>query len=364
MPACLTTLSRATTDTLAWSRVLIRALLSVLLLVGLATPAAAETAVSRHGHLRVVGNRIVDQQGQPVVLRGMSFFWSQWQGRYYNESTVRWLRDDWNVNVVRAAMGVHSDGYLAHPARERRKVEQVIDAAIKLGLYVIVDWHAHEPEPEQAAAFFERIARKYGRRPNIIYETWNEPLREHDWSTVIKPYHLAVIPRIRSIDPDNLVVAGTQTWSQDVDKAAADPLPFTNLAYTLHFYAGTHRQELRDKAASALSAGAALFVTEWGTSEASGAGLLDTEETKRWFDFMEANKLSYLNWSIADKAETSAALMPGADARGGWTCGMISPSGRLVRGHLLRMNPHPAVQGSSSARMRVPGTVKNKARAC
>ncbi len=321
---------------------LVRAALAALALL-VAAPAAAQTPVERHGDLRVQGNRIVDRSGRPVVLRGMSLFWSQLdgQGKYFNERAIRWLRDDWNVNVVRAAIGVHRDGYIDHPEREARKAEVVIDAAIKLGLYVIVDWHAHQPASAEAAAFFERIARKYGRTPNLIYETYNEPLREHDWKTVIKPFHEAVIPRIRAIDPDNLIVAGTQTWSQDVDKAAADPLRDRNLAYTLHFYAGTHRQELRDKAQRALDLGAALFVTEWGTSEANGNDKLDAAETRLWWDFLEKNQLSYLNWSVADKDETSAALVPGAAPTGGWADRAISPSGRLVREQLRLQNPKP-----------------------
>lgn len=47
---------------------------------------------------------MVDRHGDPVVLRGMSLFWSQWQPQYYNASAVRWLRDDWNINVIRVAM--------------------------------------------------------------------------------------------------------------------------------------------------------------------------------------------------------------------------------------------------------------------
>jgi endoglucanase len=316
----------------------------LVLLLFLASPAFAQTPVERHGQLRVEGNRIVDQRGAPVMLRGMSLFWSQWGGRYYNRSAISWLVRDWNVNVVRVAMAVHEDGYLAHPEREMRKVTAVIDAAIEQGIYVIVDWHAHHPEPEAAGAFFARIAARYGRHPNIIYETWNEPLREHGWGDVVRPYHEAVIPRIRAHDPDNLIVAGTPSWSQDVDVAARDPLLFANVAYTLHFYAGTHREELRDKARAALDAGIALMVTEWGTSEATGAGRLDAAETRLWWDFMEENGLSYLNWSITDKDETSAALRPGAPARGGWRERFISPSGRLVRARLRALNP-PASSG-------------------
>ncbi|HEY0044158.1 MAG TPA: glycoside hydrolase family 5 protein [Allosphingosinicella sp.] len=320
-----------------------------LLLTFAAVPAAAETAVERHGQLRVDGNRIVDKNGDSVVLRGMSLFWSQWQPEFYNERAIRWLRDDWNLNVIRAAVAVHQGGYMKNPAAETRRAEAAIDAAIKLGIYVLVDWHAHHPEPKAAGAFFTHIARKYGRHPNIIYETFNEPLRDQDWSTVIKPYHMAVIPKIRAEDPDGLVVAGTQTWSQDVDKAAADPLPFGNVAYTLHFYAGTHQQELRDKATVALNKGVALFVTEYGSTDANGDGPVYEEETARWFAFMEGNQLSYLNWSVSIKPESSAALLKGASFKGGWPERVISKSGRLVRDQLRRMNPPQSAPESAKA---------------
>lgn len=325
-------------------------LLLAALLLGVSASALAETPVERHGQLSVRGNQVVDKNGEPVLLRGMSLFWSQWQGKYYNEPAVRWLRDDWNVNVVRAAMAVHAGGYTTNRNAERKKVEAVIDAAIENGIYVVVDWHAHEPEPKLAAEFFEAIARKYGDKPNLIYETYNEPLPKHGWKDVLKPYHQTVISRIRAVDPDNLVVAGTRSWSQDVDEAAADPLPFTNVAYTLHFYAGTHKQGLRDKAATAMKRGAALFVTEYGTTEATGDGPVDRAETQRWWDFMEKHKISYLNWSVADKRETSAVLMPGASPTGGWPSSMVTPSGKFVRDRLRKMNPNAGAAATASAR--------------
>jgi endoglucanase len=302
---------------------------------------AAQTAVERHGRLSVKGNTIVDEHGRPVILRGMSLFWSQWGGQFYNADCVKWLRDDWHCTVVRAAIGVGSGGYLKNPAAERQKAETVIQAAIDLGLYVIVDWHAHDAQTAAAQEFFSQIAQKYGKHPNVIYETWNEPIRQ-DWATVIKPYHEAVLQKIREHDPDNLVVCGTAMWSQQVDKAAANPVKGKNVAYTLHFYSSTHKQELRDRAKSALDQGAALFVTEWGASEASGNGRLDVVETKRWLDFLDEHHLSRCNWSVIDKRETSAALMPGAPATGGWTPEQLTPSGRLVRDDLRAKNPAPA----------------------
>jgi endoglucanase len=294
----------------------------------------SRTPVKRHGRLRATGNRILDERGQPVTLRGMSLFWSQWKPQFYQSSTIAWLRDGWKADVVRAAMAVHHGGYLEHPEAEAAKVRVVIDAAIELGIYVIVDWHAHYPEAAAATRFFDEIAGRYAGHPNLIYETWNEPLPEHDWSTLIKPYHSELITVIRRHDPAALIVAGAQSWSQDVDKSAADPLPFCNVAYSLHFYAGSHGETLRAKASAALNAGAALMVTEWGTSEADGAGVLDVGETRLWWSFLEQNQLSDVNWSICDKEETSAALVPGACGSGGWPGDLLSPSGRMVRDRL------------------------------
>jgi endoglucanase len=304
------------------------------------TGTKGDTAVARHGRLRVKGNRITGKDGRPAVLRGMSLFWSQWIGKYYNPAVVNWLRDDWRCTVVRAALAVEPDGYLADPEREKRKVTAVVDAAIAAGIYVIVDWHDHNAHQhtEQAQAFFADMARRYAKHPNVIYEPFNEPLENHTWAGDIKPYHEAVLRSIRRHDPEALVVCGSRAWSQRVDEAARDPLKDPNVAYTLHYYAATHKQWLRDTARRALDAGAALMVTEFGTTEASGDGPVDAEESRRWWEFLEANGISWCNWSVADKAESSAALKPGASERGGWPTGAITTSGLLVRAEIRRRN--------------------------
>lgn len=313
-----------------------RLFLAIALLLG-STSASAETPVERHGQLRIEGTRLLDRHGAPVTLRGMSLFWSQWIPRYYNEATLRRLRDEWGITVIRAALAVEHGGYLENPEAEAAKIERVIEAASTLGLYVIVDWHAHQPHPEDAADYFGKLAARYGDRPNIIYETYNEPLPEHGWAAVLKPYHERVVAAIRAHDPDNIVVLGTRSWSQDVDEAAADPVAGTNLAYTLHFYAASHKQPYRDKAQRALDRGIALFVTEYGTTQASGDESIDAAEAQIWWDWMEARGISYANWSIADKDEKSAIFKPGTATDGRWRDSDVTESGRLVRAQLRKM---------------------------
>lgn len=286
--------------------------------------------------LKVQGNQIL-ANGRAASFAGNSLFWSNtgWGGeKYYNARTVAWLKNDWNANLVRAAMGVdESGGYLSDAAGNKARVIAVADAAIANDMYVIIDWHSHRAEQNQpqAVAFFQDMARRYGNTNNVIYEIYNEPLQV-SWSGTIKPYAQAVISAIRAIDPDNLIIVGTPTWSQDVDVASRDPIRgYANIAYTLHFYAGTHGQFLRDKAQVALNNGVALFVTEWGAVNADGNGGVATAETNAWVNFMKTKKLSNANWALNDKAEGASALKPGASVDGGWTASQLTASGTLAR---------------------------------
>ncbi len=297
------------------------------------------TAVEYYGQLKVSGNRITGKVDSAVQLRGMSFYWSQWIGKYYNASCVKWLKDDWYCNVVRAAMAVEEGGYLTNPDIEKQKVIDVVDAAIANGMYVIIDWHDHHASDhlQQATKFFVEMAKKYGNKPNIIYEPFNEPLQV-SWKSVIKPYHQSIIDSIRHYDPHNLIICGTPTWSQDVDVAANDTLVGTNIAYTLHFYSGTHKQALRDKAKIAMDKGIALLVTEYGTTDATGDGVVNENETNTWYTFLDANKISWCNWSIADKAESSAALFLGTSSDGNWMNYQLTTSGSFVRLEMRNKN--------------------------
>ncbi len=321
---------------------LLVAFATLLAQTGCASPTAptpptptAPGIVSEHGRLQVAGNRIVGTHGRPVSLAGVSFGWSQWEAaRFYNAGTVSWLKQDWNASIVRAALGVHEEpgSYLQKPAANLARVTTVVDAAIAADLYVLIDWHDHHAEEhtDLAVAFFADMAKRYGHLPNVIYEIYNEPL-VISWPDKIKPYAEKVIAAIRAHDPDNLIVVGTPRWSQDVDVAAADPIKDPNVAYTLHFYAGTHKAALRAKAEKALALGAALMVTEWGTCNADGKGAVDEASVREWMDFIRRHELSHCNWAVYDKRETASIIRPRAPGKGGWKDTDLTPSGKLAR---------------------------------
>lgn len=332
--------------------------LLILMAASLFVPKKVEAATP-YGQLKVVGNQLCNSSGQAVQLKGMSSHGLQWYGHYMNRDSINFMKNAWGANVVRAAMYTEERGYISNPSLMKSRTKEVVEAAIEAGIYVIIDWHIlSDGNPnihrEQAKAFFEEMARTYGNYPNVIYEICNEP-NGVSWSGEIKPYAEYIIPAIRAIDPDNIIIVGTSTWSQDVDIAANDPLPYSNIMYACHFYAGTHTQWLRDKIDNALSKGIAVFISEWGTSDATGDGGPYLAEAQRWIDFMDARKLSWCNWSLCDKNEVSAALRGGASTNGGSTNAQLSKSGKFVSRNMKPVTiPTPIITPTPTPQVPTP----------
>ena len=295
--------------------------------------------VSEHGQLKVQGIHLVDKNNQPVVLRGISFGWSNWYGKFYTGQTVDWLVSDWKCTVVRAAMGVEPDGaYLSNPQLQTELATNVIEGAIKNDIYVIIDWHSHGIRTQEAVDFFKKMATKYGNYPNIIYEIFNEPVRQ-SWEDV-KAYSNAVIQAIREIDKNNIILVGCPHWDQDITVAADSPITgYSNLMYTLHFYAATHKDDLREKANYALSKSLPLFVSECAAMEASGDGSLDKDSWNAWLTWMETNQLSWACWSVSSKNETCSMIKDDSvDPKGAWSNDDLKDWGKMVRGMLRGKN--------------------------
>lgn len=310
--------------------------------------APAGSPIATHGQLRVTGTQVQDASGAPYQLKGISSMWLNYETRGYalSKGGLQSLRDDWKASVVRAAMGTDQpSGYLTtESARQNmlNKVRMIVQNAIDLGVYVIIDWHTERAVDQQAEAieFFTEMATKYGEYPNVIYEPYNEPARSaagtaYTWAN-IKPYHEAVVAAIRAVDPDNLIVLGTPQWSQLVDAASADQVAGTNLLYTLHWYSCSHQQWLRDKADTALAAGAALFITEFGATYADGGIASSTHangdpgnvvcrtEAEAWFTWMATNNISGVAWKLDACSDASCLLAGSASTSGPWTIDKVS----------------------------------------
>lgn len=298
-------------------------------------PTQAGGPVAQHGALAVRGGQLVDESGAAVQLRGVSSHGLQWYPQFMNRSALGGLRDSWGLSVVRAAMYVEEGGYLQNRAVKDR-VFQTVEAAVAAGVYVIVDWHMlSEQDPmvhlSEAKAFFAEVAAKYKGVANVLFEICNEPNGYATWDGDVHTYAEAVAGVIRAVNDKAIIIVGSPQWSQHPDEALHSPVKFDNIMYTIHFYSGTHKQDIRDNMLRAVDGGLAVFATEWSTSEASGDGGPYEDEANVWLKVLKDRQISWTSWSLSDKSETSALLRPGARADGAWTDADLTPAGRFVR---------------------------------
>lgn len=302
------------------------------------------TPVSQHGQLSVKNGQLVDKSGKGYQLRGMSTHGLTWFPEFVNESAFKTLRDDWNTNVVRLAMYVDEWGngqcYMGNKSGSLELLEKGVDICIKLDMYVIIDWHVLNPgDPSkytnEAKSFFETVSKRYAKYPNVIYEICNEPNGGASWSGNIKPYAEKIIPVIRKNAPNSVIIVGTPTWSQEIDKPLSDPLNYKNVMYAFHFYAATHAG-LRSNVENCVAQGLPVFVSEFGTCDASGGGANDFNETQKWLSYFDKQGISYCNWSICNKDETCSVLRPGTSANGNWSESDLTENGKWMRNWLKK----------------------------
>ena len=304
----------------------------------------ASTPFGQHGALHVENGKLTDADGNTVQLYGMSTHGIAWFPQYINYDSFRTLRDDWNTNCIRLAMyTAEYGGYCAGGDKEQLKqlVKDGVSYATELGMYVIVDWHIlSDCDPNQnkdeAIAFFREMAEVFADNDNVLYEICNEPNGGTSWDS-IKSYAEEVIPVIRAQKPDAVILVGTPTWSQEIDKAAASPLDDSNVMYTLHFYAGTHKDDLRNRLETCVQNGLPVFVSEFGMCDASGNGANDFVSTTKWLDLLNKYQISFCCWNLANKDESSSVFKASSTALSDWTDDDFNESGRWIRDYFRGM---------------------------
>lgn len=296
------------------------------------------------GRLHVKGTKLVDKKGHEVQLRGVSTHGLSWYPQYVNDKCFAQLHDKWGANVVRLAMYTEEyNGYCSGDAKNRSDLKKLIKKGVRLAkkhkMYVIVDWHIlsdgnPNSHKKEAKAFFREMSREFKGYNNVIYEICNEPNNGTSWKE-IKSYARSVISTIRKNDKKAVIVVGTPTWSQDVDQAAADPIKGDNIMYALHFYAATHKTDLRNKMTAAINKGLPVFVTEYGICDASGNGAIDKKEADRWIKTMDEYGVSYIAWNLSNKQESSSIIKSSCPKVSGFKKSELSDEGRWLY-HLLR----------------------------
>lgn len=299
-------------------------------------------APSTAGALHVEGTRLCGSDGSPVQLKGISTHGLAWFPDYVNEECFRQLRREWKANVIRLAMyTAESGGYCTDGDKEALKelIRDGVAYAERQDMYAIIDWHIlSDGDPNrylaEAKEFFAEMSEEYADKDHVLYEICNEPNGGTGWKE-IKSYAEEVIGVIRSHDKDGVILVGTPNWSQFVEEAAADPIAeYGNLMYTLHFYAATHKEELRGRMTAALDAGLPIFVSEYGICDASGSGAIDESQAAQWVELLNEKGVSYVAWNLSNKEETSALLLASCSKISGFEEADLSDAGKWLY-HML-----------------------------
>ncbi|MFD5893576.1 glycoside hydrolase family 5 protein [Streptomyces sp. NPDC060366] len=308
---------------------------------GTAAPAGVASPISENGQLRVCGTRLCNSQGQAVQLRGMSTHGTQWYSQCVTDGSLDVLANEWRADVLRVSTYVQEGGYETDPQRFTSLAQKFVDGAHRRGMYAVIDWHMLSPgDPnfnlERAKTFFTAMAKKYKDSPGVLYEIANEP-SDVSWGTV-KSYAEKIIPVIRAQDPDAVVLVGTRAWSSfgvsdgaDEKEVVNNPVNASNIMYTFHFYAASHRDEYLaalDRASDRLP----VFVTEFGTQNYAGEGANDFGQSQRFLDLMKRKNISWTNWNYSDDHRSGAVFKEGSCNAGKWSgTGVLKEAGVWIR---------------------------------
>ncbi len=278
--------------------------------------------------------------GEEVQVRGMSLYWSLVKPAmmYYSDVGISAMVKDMKIEIIRAAIGTEENwgggvrGFIEDPDAQRELIDAAVRAAIRNDIYVIIDWHSHTATDQQeaAVAFFAEMAQKYGAYNHVIFEVFNEPVKQ-TWDE-IKAYAEAVIAAIRPYS-DNLVLVGSPNWDQMPNKAIGKEVidPAGNVGYTFHYYANTHSVTSQGRNAErAINAGLPIFVSEWGTANADGKGTPNVDRNDQWQAWMNQYKISSANWSASRVNEGTAAFAQESTE----DILVYSTSGALVKSYL------------------------------
>lgn len=247
-------------------------LIAALLITGVASYVTVPqiTAASSVSQLHVDSQYLKNSKNKKVQLKGISTHGIAWYPEYINDKCFKQLHK-WGANVVRLAMySSEYNGYCTGDAANKKALKKRIEKGVKLA----------------------------------------------------KKYNMYVI------------IVGTPNWSQELDKAVAKPLKYKNIMYALHFYAATHGDYLRDVLKDAVSHKLPVFVTEFSICDASGSGAIDKSSASKWMKLLNKNKISYCQWNLSNKDETSSIIKSSCTKTSGFKTADLSETGKWWKNNL------------------------------
>jgi hypothetical protein len=152
-----------------------------------------------NGKLSVNGRDLVNQNGEQIQLYGLSTHGMQWFGRYANFDTIAAIQSEFGINIIRFAFSTDEDGYCNGNSKIQEQMLQDlhegIDAATRLGLYVIVDWHmvgAVNPLDKNPLTYLEQAKEFFSYISEYLYLRIGVALTDYSSFSL---YHIGRSPR-------------------------------------------------------------------------------------------------------------------------------------------------------------------------
>lgn len=168
-----------------------------------------------------------------------------------------------------------------------RRIDEIVDHALALGLMVQLDMHHYERLISEPARQRDRflgmwaiIAHHFRGAPaGLMLEPFNEPNGPNWGNGALMALQRDVVATIRDRDPSRLIVLGPGNW-QNIDALRNwRPPEGANIAVSVHYYeprAFTHQ------GAEWLGADAPRFGRDWGTASDRTQVRVHIEQASQW----------------------------------------------------------------------------------
>ncbi len=300
--------------------------------------------------LKVVGTKILNSRGAPVLLRGVNAasleFTSDGQGHII-ETVLRAIHE-WHVNLIR--LPLTQDRWFGKAPEQtnnfqpyRDLVRQIVNVCATNRCYIILDLHwsdcnewgknigQHSMPDSNSITFWQDLAPVYANHPAVLFDLYNEPhdvswdIWLHGGTITDKPNNRrqmrdpktfqavgmqTLLDTVRATGANNVVIAGGLDWAYDFSgilegRQLADPHGH-GVIYANHCY-DNKNQSVDTWIANMEKASATLpiIVSEFG----GNAGPGHIVPTDNWLlhvlQALEKHEWSWVAWDLHPNARPS-----------------------------------------------------------
>lgn len=245
--------------------------------------------------LSTLNNRIVNEQGEPLILRGVNVSSIHWGTDKWNPKATQYAVKAWKAQVIRTR--VYQKDYLEDPKAFFEKMErEIISPARRAGAYVILHpWIGeNDPLPDQGTIqMWQGIAERYKDDSNILYDVLAEPhdvTRRQVWDA-----YSTLIEAVRQVHPRSLIFVSGLGWGREINSYLKYPLPYANIVYRSNPYNRPGEFEsLFGKIAQVYP----VFLGEFG---ADGFPPMTQASVKALLEYADKLGLGWTAWNFCDQ---------------------------------------------------------------